>query len=144
MPKLVQATVWLAIELFYLMTFGLAAWLKWSQGTPDWFAKQFGSTWLAHAPFGVAGAFYFIAVLETGAFFGFLLSLLRLEWLRSEPVLLRLSLAFSMLVFLVLAYGSRLTGKFDIAGWNYLYLFGTLVTAHLLTRPKALSQTTLS
>lgn len=108
-------------------------------GMPEWFAKQFGSTWLAQSPFGLTGSFYFIATLETAAFFGFFGSVLRLEWLRGDPLLLRVSLAFSMLVFLVLAYGSRLTGKFDIAGWNYVYLFGTLVTAHLLDRPNALS-----
>lgn len=120
------------------MTFGLAAWLKWSQGVPGWFIKQFEASWLAHAPFGRQGAFYFIATLETLAFFGYLASLLRLEWLRAEPLLLRISLAFSMFVFLVLAYGSRLTGKFDVAGWNYLYLVGALVTLHLAAKQSPL------
>ena len=138
MPRLVQAAVWLVIELFYLMTFGLAAWLKWSQGVPEWFLKQFGGTWLAHAPLGLEGSFYFIAILETLAFFGFFCSLLRLEWLRAEPLLLRGSLVFSRFVFLVLAYGSRLTGKFDVAGWNYVYLLGTLLTLQLRGRTGAL------
>ena len=79
------------------MTFGLAAWLKWSQGMPDWFVKQFG---------GVLSA----------------------------------SLAFSLFVFVLLAYGSRLTGKFEIAGWNYLYLLGTLLTLQLVGRQPALPQ----
>ena len=121
----VEAAKWLAIEAIYLITFGLAAWLKWTQGVPEWFVKQFGATWLAAMPLGLSGAYYFLAVLETTAFLGFLFSSLRLEWLRGERVLMRLSLTFSLFVFVVLAYGSRLTQKFDIAGWNYVYLLGT-------------------
>lgn len=130
--ELYEALPWLAIELFYLCTYGLAAWLKWSQGVPDWFVKQFSPTWLANAPGGLTLAYYFLASLETVAFCGFLLSLVRLEWLRGTAPVLRSSLVFSLFVFVVLAYGSRLTQKFDIAGWNYLYLIGTLGTLHLL------------
>jgi hypothetical protein len=43
-----------AIDAIYLVTFGLAAWLKWSAGVPDWYAKQFAGTWLAHLPGGFA------------------------------------------------------------------------------------------
>jgi hypothetical protein len=130
--RIFEAVTWLAIELFYLMTFGLAAWLKWSQGMPDWFATQFQATWLTHAPLGLQGSFYFIAILETAAFVGFSVSVVRLDWLRGQGDALRLSLAFSMLVFVVLAYGSRLTQKFDVAGWNYLYLIGTFLIGRVV------------
>lgn len=66
------------------------------------------------------GSFYFIAILETVAFGGFG-QLGSAGMAAGHADALRMSLAFSMLVFVVLAYGSRLTQKFDIAGWNSLY-----------------------
>lgn len=116
-----------AIQLFFGVTFYLAAWLKWSQGMPEWFVKQFQPTWLAHAPGGLPAAFYFLAVLETLGFLGCVASVLRGEFLAKEKPLLRLTLTFSLFVFIVLAYGSRLTGKFDVAAYNLMYFVGTLI-----------------
>ena len=117
----------LAIQLLFATTFFLSAWLKWSQGMPEWFNKQFGTTWLASAPGGLAASYYFLAVLETIAFLGLVASLARLEFLPRRKSFLKGSLTFSLFVFVVLAYGSRLTGKFDIAAYNLMYFVGALL-----------------
>ncbi len=126
-PLSLTSLRWLAIQLFFAMTFGLAAWLKWSQGVPEWFVKQFQPTWLAHAPGGLASTFYFLAALESAAFLGCVASILSGEFFRKNKTILRGTLTFSLFVFLVLAYGSRLTAKYDIAAYNLLYFLVALV-----------------
>ncbi len=117
----------LAIQLLFATTFFLSAWLKWSQGVPNCFNKQFGATWLASAPGGLPASYYFLAALETIAFLGLGASLARLEFLPNRKPFLKWSLTFSLFVFVVLAYGSRLTGKFDIAAYNLMYFVGALL-----------------
>lgn len=115
-----------AIDAAYLVTFVLAAWLKWSAGLPGWFAKQFAGTWLAHLPGGLATSFYAVAVLETTAALGFLVSVVRGEFLRRDRPVFTAALVWSQFVFLVLLYGSRLTQKFDVAFINFGYFLGTI------------------
>lgn len=117
----------LAIQLLFGTTFFLSAALKWSTGMPDWFVQQFQATWLAQAPGGLSATFYFLAVLETFAFIGCLLSIVRLEFLQKSKTILQLTLLFSLFVFVVLSYGARLTGKFDVAAYNLMYFVGALL-----------------
>lgn len=124
----------LAIQLFFATTFFLSAWLKWSQGVPAWFVTQFQATWLAHAPGGLMAAYYFLAVLETVGFFGCVASILCGEFLPKEKALLKLTLTFSLFIFIILAYGSRLTGKFDIATYNLMYFLGALICLREIAR----------
>jgi hypothetical protein len=117
----------LAVQGMYLSTFSLAAWLKWSEGVPQWFEVQFHGSWLARLPGGPDGVFWMLAALETIAAIGFLLSLVSGEAFRPRRPILSISLVFSLFIFVILAYGSRLTGKMDIAGWDFLYFAGTLL-----------------
>src|SRR5271165_7565722 len=73
-----------AVDAIYLVTFVLAAWLKWSAGVPEWYAKQFADTWLARLPGGFGTSYYAIAVLETTGALGFVVSVLRGEFLRRD------------------------------------------------------------
>ncbi len=119
----------LAIQLFFLTTFLLAALTKWSAGVTPAFLQQFGSTWLAGLPGGLPAVYFFLAALETVAVLGFAASFLTGEFLpgKAKP-LLKLTLIFSLFVFIVLAFGSRLTAKFDVAAFNLLYFLGALVS----------------
>ncbi len=116
----------LSIQFFFATTFYLSAWLKWSQGVPDWFVKQFQSTWLSQAPGGLAAAYYFLAVLETLGFLGCVASIISGEFLEKGKPVLKWTLTFSLFVFVILAYGSRLSGKFDVATYNLVYFLGAL------------------
>lgn len=117
----------LAIQLLFGTTFFLSAVLKWQTGVPDWFVQQFQATWLAHAPGGLTAVFYLLAVLETLGCIGCLTSIFRLEFLAKSKTILQMTLVFSLFVFVVLAYGARLTGKFDVAAYNLMYFIGALI-----------------
>lgn len=135
MNSLLRAGKVLAIQLFFGLTFSLAAILKWKvRVTPD-FLQQFGNTWLASLPGGLSAVYYFLALLESIAALGLLVSLVTGEFLagKAKPIL-KLSLVFSLFIFVVLAFGSRLTGKFDIAATNLLYFAGALLSLREATR----------
>lgn len=117
----------LAIQLLFGTTFFLSASLKWSGGMPAWFAQQFQETWLARAPGGLSAVFYFLAVLETIGLLGCGASMARLECLRPSKTILQWTLVFALFLFVVLAYGARLTGKFDVAAYNLMYFIGALL-----------------
>lgn len=75
----------------------------------------------------ITRGFYFLAALETAGFLGCAASIVRLEFLRPGKTILQWTLTLSLLVFVVLAYGARLTGKFDVAAYNLMYFIGALL-----------------
>lgn len=128
----------LAIQLLFGTTFFLSAALKWSGGVPAWFTQQFQGTWLARAPGGLPVVFYFLSVLETISFLGCVASFVRLEFVRPSKSILRSTLTFVLFVFVVLAYGARLTGKFDVAAYNLMYFVGALLCLREISETTAL------
>ncbi len=107
MSSLLGATKVLAIQLFFGLTFFLAASLKWRLGVTPEFWQQFGGTWLAHLPGGLPAVYYLLALLETVAVLGILFSLWRGEFLpATKKIFLKLTLVFSPFIFTVLAFGS--------------------------------------
>jgi hypothetical protein len=124
----------LALSAMYLTTFALAALSKWSGGVPGWFIDQFHATWIASMPGGLPAVFYGLAVLESLAALGFALSLLTGEFLHAWRPAMWLSLLGAQFIFIILAFGSRLTGHHDVAGWNFVYFAGTVALLHLNRR----------
>lgn len=66
-------------------------------------------------------------MFETVALLCFAASMLRLEFLAKRKPLLKSALVWSLFVFTILAYGSRLTGKLDVAAYNLIYFAGALL-----------------
>lgn len=117
----------LAIQLFFATNSFLATWLKWSQGVPGWFTKQFESSWPAHMPGGLSGVYCLLAVLETIALLGFIASILRPEFLAKRKPFLKSALVCSLFLFTVLAFDSRLAGKYDVAAYKMICFAGALL-----------------
>jgi hypothetical protein len=117
----------LAVQVFYAMTFALAAQEKWAGPLPEWFTGQFGATWMARAPGGLTAAYFGIALAETLAAFAFIASIVRLEPLRADRPVLRAALILAVFLFAGLAYGQRLTAKYDSAAFLFGYFAGTLL-----------------
>lgn len=94
-------------------------------GSAGWFARRL----------------FFLAALETVAVLGFAASLLTGEFLpgKARP-LLKLTLVFSLFIFSVLAFGSRLTAKFDVAAINLLYFLGALLCFREVERAETLGR----
>ena len=119
----------IAIQLLFLMTFGLASLGKWRNGgIPESFSNRFGETWMASLPGGLFIPFYSIALVETAIALLMIVSLVRTEWLaKSNKLFLRIALVLSLFVFVMLGYGLRLTGDFGGAANLFFYFGATLV-----------------
>lgn len=124
----------LAIQLLYLMTFGLASLRKWEDGgIPEGFIDRFGETWMAVLPGGMFIPFYSIALFETIAVLLMVLSIIKLEWMEeSNKRFLRIGLVLSLFVFVMLGYGLRLTGDFGGAANLFFYFGATLVALYVV------------
>ena len=135
LDKLIYWTKMAAIYFMFLQTFALAAGEKWlGGGVPEWFAKQFGPTFMSKFP-GLAPSFFGIACGETVAALLFVASLAKGEILpdRTKPVL-KLGLAFAALMFGALAFGQRLTNDFQGAANLFFYFGATLVALFIVER----------
>ena len=97
----------LAINIFFLLLWGFAGISKVLSGYPDWFPQKFGSTFMATFP-GLKATYWTLAAAELAAFSLAVVALFRLEFLR-EPLWLSRMLAWSLFVFIMLAFGLWLT-----------------------------------
>lgn len=124
----------IAINLLYLTTFGLASLRKWQAGgVPDHFREQFGESWLAILPGDLALPYYTIAVVESLIVVLFVISLFRMEWKQSaSKKFLTYGLILSLFTFVILAYGLRLSGQFQATA-NAFFYFGCTLIALLIT-----------
>ncbi len=129
-PSQIRSLVLLSILGLMLATFGLASLAKWTPGQiPQGFQEQFGETWLASLPGGLFMPYYTIAVSETLAFLLFIVSLARLEFLPNRQThFLQYGLILSLFIFVILAYGLRLTGQFQGTANAFFYFGATLVS----------------
>lgn len=117
----------LAINLLFLMVWGVTGLGKLHAGTPSWLAEKFGGTWLAAFP-GLRATWWLLAASELAAFALAAFALVRGEFLaRREPRWLAATLVWSLFVFVQLGLGQWLTGEFTAAHQLFMYFCGTLV-----------------
>lgn len=126
----------LAIQLLLICTFGLASLAKWEpMGIPDNFIEQFGETWLALLPGSLIIPYYTIAITETVAFLLVLISLFKMEWISSSSkIYLKYALTLSLLIFIILGFGLRLTDSFGGAANAFFYFGVTLFALHIVEK----------
>lgn len=124
---------YIAVQVLYLVTFGLTSLAKWKpRGIPEGFVNRFGDTWMSTLPGGLFIPYYTIAVSETLIFVFFLLSVSRIEWVKSsDKMYMRLGLLLSLFVFAILAYGLRLIGEFGGTANAFFYFGVTLIALYL-------------
>lgn len=124
---LLRGAALLAINLLFLTVWGFAGLGKILSGPPDWFPEKFGGTVLARFP-GLTATFWILAI---GELFGFLLAaaaLLRGDFLvRRPPVMLGMTLVWSLFLFVQLGFGQWLTSEFAGAHQQFMYFCGSLV-----------------
>ena len=123
----------LSITLLFAITFVLAGWNKWmAGGAPDWFVQQFADTPLGGLP--QAPLFLSLALGESILGLGAVISLFRGEWFRRRAPLLKLVLAGSLLMFVALGFGARLSNKYEDAAFHFMYFTGTLLALVVIDR----------
>ncbi len=131
--ELVRTVTRLAITLLFAITFLLAATEKWLDATaPSWFIEQFAATPLGGLP--QTPLYLLLAFGESVLGLVAVASLLLGEWLRQQAPLLKLVLAGSLLMFVVLGFGARLSGQYDDAASHFMYFTGTLVALVVIDR----------
>jgi hypothetical protein len=123
----------LAVTLLILITFGLASFGKWMDGTaPQWFIDQFSKTWMGSMP--QTSMYLGIAIIEGLLAVGALVSLVKLEWLRPPAEILRWTLVGALFMFIMLGFGARLSGQYTDAASHFMYFSGTLLMLFVIDR----------
>ena len=116
----------LFIIFLFGITFFLAGGSKWLDGkAPDWFVEQFSHTFLAYFPQNLL--YLGLAFVESLVAFFAILSLVSREWIKKDSPYLKLTLLMSLMVFVALGFGARLSHKFQDAAFHFMYFSGTLL-----------------
>lgn len=138
--RVARTVMRLAITLLFANTFLLAGLAKCFEGAaPEWFVEQFAETPLGSSP--QTPLFLSLAVGEALLGFGAVASLLCGEWFRNRAPLLKLVLAVSLLLFVALGFGARLSHKYEDAAFHFMYFTGTLLALVVIDRDDRLAAT---
>ena len=136
--NLARTLMRLSITLLFAVTFILAGVGKLFDGAaPDWFVQQFAETPLGVLP--QTPLFLFLAFGESLLGLGAVISLFRGEWFRDRAPLLKLVLAGSLLIFVALGFGARLSHKYSDAATHFMYFSGTLLALVVIDRDDRLA-----
>lgn len=116
------------IQLLFLSLAGLTAFQKISGLTiPEWFVNKFQDSIIGIIPFGIPLSFILITLLETTIAICMIVSLLKREYqVDVNKVSLNLGLDLSLVLFVILFFGSFLVGDYENGALDFLYFIGTL------------------
>lgn len=116
------------IQLLFLSLAGLTAFQKISGLTiPEWFVNKFQDSIIGIIPFGIPLSFILITLLETTIAICMIVSLLKREYqVDANKVSLNLGLDLSLVLFVILFFGSFLVGDYENGALDFLYFIGTL------------------
>ena len=117
------------VQLLYLSLAGITAWQKISGlAVPQWFQQKFENSVITFVPYGISISFLLITFLELSIALIMIYSLVKLEYkLQEEKLVFNFGLDLSMILFLLLFFGSFLVGDYDNGALDFLYFIGTLV-----------------
>jgi len=124
----------LLIQLLFLSLAGITAFQKISGLTiPEWFIHKFENSFINLIPFGITFSFIVITLLETSIAICMIFSLIKKEYKAdSEKSSFNFGLDLSLVLFLILFFGSFLVGDYDNGALDFLYFIGTLAIRNKL------------
>ena len=116
------------IQLLFLSLAGLTAFQKISGlAIPEWFVNKFQDSIIGIIPFGIPLSFILITLLETTIAICMIVSLLKREYqVDANKVSLNLGLDLSLVLFVILFFGSFLVGDYENGALDFLYFIGNL------------------
>lgn len=122
------------VQLLFLSLAGLTAYQKISGlSIPEWFSDKFQDSIIGIIPFGIPLSFILITILETTIAICMIVSLLKKEHqVDANKVSLNLGLDLSLVLFVILFFGSFLVGDYDNGALDFLYFIGTLAIRNKL------------
>jgi hypothetical protein len=115
------------IQLLYLSLAGITALQKIIPlEIPNWFISKFEKT-IGIIPFGIEISFIIITLLEGTIASLCLISIIKKEYLSiANKSFLKLALEISMILFIILFFGSFLTMSYDNGALDFIYFIGTI------------------
>lgn len=117
----------LAIIFIFSVLFVTSAYEKWKVlSVPDWFTKQFASSFAGKYPSFLRLSYWIIAGLELLLALLFVASVIM-------PTLLPLALILSLFLFGILCFGLRISYDFQGSANMFTYFTATLVSLFLVT-----------
>lgn len=122
------------IQLLFLSLAGLTAFQKISGlAIPEWFVNKFQDSIIGIIPFGIPLSFILITLLETSIATCMIVSLMKKEYqVDSNKVSLNLGLDLSLVLFVILFFGSFLVGDYENGALDFLYFIGALAIRNRL------------
>jgi hypothetical protein len=114
------------VQLFYLSLTGITAIQKiLPLEIPSWFNEKFEKT-IGMIPCGIELSFFTITFLESLIAVLILFSIIKMEFKfkRDKPIL-KMALELSMILFLILFFGSFLAMDYENGALDFLYFAGT-------------------
>ena len=94
---------------------------------PEWFASKFETSFIGLIPFGIPFSFIVIAVLESTIAIAMIFSILNKEFqVDSEKIAYNFGLDLSLILFIILFFGSFLVGDYNNGALDFMYFIGTL------------------
>lgn len=95
---------------------------------PDWFILKFSNSFIGIIPFGITISFIIITILESTIAITMLVSILYKEYLiSSNKAIYNLALDLSLVLFVILFFGSFLVSDYTNGALDFIYFIGTLI-----------------
>lgn len=122
------------IQFLFLSLAGITAYQKISGLViPEWFSNKFQDSMIGFIPFGIPLSFIIITILETSIAICMIVSLLKREYkVDANKVSLNLGLDLSLVLFVILFFGSFLVGDYENGALDFLYFIGALAIRNKL------------
>jgi hypothetical protein len=94
---------------------------------PEWFVHKFEQSFIGLIPFGIPFSFIVITILESTIAIAMVFSILNKEFqVESEKIVYNFGLDVSLILFIILFFGSFLVGDYNNGALDFMYFIGTL------------------
>ena len=94
---------------------------------PEWFVHKFEHSFIGLIPFGIPFSFIVITIIESTIAIAMIYSMLNKEYqVESEKLAYNFGLDLSLILFIILFFGSFLVGDYNNGALDFMYFIGTL------------------
>jgi hypothetical protein len=126
------------IQLLYLSLTGITSLQKIIPlEIPEWFINKFQATLIGKFPYGLAISFLIITILESSISLLILISIIKKEFKTINEIrFFNMALDLSLILFLVLFFGSFLASDYENGALDFIYFIGTYFIYQMLNSKK--------
>jgi hypothetical protein len=126
------------IQLLYLSLTGITSLQKIIPlEIPEWFINKFQATLIGKFPYGLAISFLIITILESSISLLILISIIKKEFKTINEIrFFNMALDLSLILFLVLFFGSFLANDYENGALDFIYFIGTYFISQKLNSKK--------